>query len=70
MEVNIYQTKNKYSIIYADPPWSYNSRMALGRGASRSSAEDYYSTMSLEEICAMQGVINNIASKDCVLFYG
>lgn len=69
MEVNIYQTtKNKYSIIYADPPWSYNSRMALGRGASRSSAEDYYSTMTLEQICAMQGVINDIAAKDCILF--
>ncbi len=24
MKVDIFNTTNKYSIIYADPPWSYN----------------------------------------------
>lgn len=56
----------KYEIIYADPPWSYNSRMALGRGAKRSSAEDYYSTMSLEEIKALP--VGKISADDSVLF--
>lgn len=55
----------KYEIIYADPPWSYNSRMALGRGAKRSSAEDYYSTMSLEEIKALP--VDKISADDSVL---
>ena len=68
MEVNIFNTKNKYNVIYADPPWSYDSKMAPGRGASRSSSCDYYSTMSLEEICCMQGAVQNIADKDCILF--
>ena len=56
----------KYQIIYADPPWSYNSRMALGKGAKRSSAEDYYDLMSLEDICKLP--IKKIADDDCVLF--
>lgn len=47
MRVDIFNTENKYQIIYADPPWSYNSRMQLGKGAKRSSAEDYYETMTL-----------------------
>ena len=56
----------KYQVIYADPPWSYNSRMALGRGAKRSSAEDYYPVMSLEEICNLP--IRNISDENCTLF--
>lgn len=58
--------KNKYQIIYADPPWSYNSRMALGKGAKRSSAEDYYDVMTLGDICNLP--VNDIADTDCVLF--
>lgn len=38
----------KYKIIYADPPWSYNSTSA--KGTSRGVAERYYNTMSLKEI--------------------
>lgn len=26
MFVDIYNTNKKYNIIYADPPWKYNSR--------------------------------------------
>lgn len=68
MRVDIFNTENKYQIIYADPPWSYNSRMQLGKGAKRSSAEDYYETMTLEEICGLQGGIYRIAKDDCILF--
>lgn len=58
--------KKKYQIIYADPPWSYNSRMALGKGAKRSSSEDYYSTMTIEDICNLD--VKGISDKDCLLF--
>jgi N6-adenosine-specific RNA methylase IME4 len=56
----------KYNIIYADPAWNYNSRMALGKGAKKSSSEDYYSVMTIEDICNLP--INKIADKDCALF--
>ena len=51
MKVDIFSTDKKYNIIYADPPWSYDSRMAEGKGAKRSSSEDYYSVMGIDEIC-------------------
>ena len=50
----------KYGIIYADPPWRYN--MSRGSGV----AENHYTTMSLEEICALP--IADMADKDSVLF--
>ena len=58
--------QKQYKIIYADPPWSYNSRMALGKGAKRSSAEDYYPVMSLDDICNLD--VNKLAASDCALF--
>ena len=68
MKIDIFNTDKKYNIIYADPPWEYKSRMALGHGAKKSSAEDYYETMSIEELCGLQGVIHDISADDCVLF--
>ena len=68
MKVDIFNTDKKYQVIYADPPWQYNSRMALGKGANKSSAEDYYNTMSVEEISGLQGGIYDISAKDCILF--
>ena len=59
-------TNKKYQIIYADPPWSYNSRMALGKGAKRYSAEDYYKTMTVEDICSLP--VQDICEKGCILF--
>ena len=34
----------KYSIIYADPPWSYHNR------GTRADASKHYGTMTVEEI--------------------
>lgn len=53
----------KYNIIYADPPWSYRvwSKKGVGR-----TAENHYSTMSTEEICALS--VGELADKDCALF--
>ena len=73
MKVDIYNTKNKYSIIYADPPWQYKQKQInfqhYGEGKKYiNSVEEHYSTMSKKELCGMKEVIQNIANKDCLLF--
>ena len=42
----------KYNIIYADPPWKYNSR-ANHKTKFRGGAEGHYKLMSMEEIKAL-----------------
>lgn len=49
----------KYSVIYADPPWTYQRG---GRGAAR----HHYDTMSTEAICNMP--VRDICTDDAVLF--
>ena len=53
----------KYQIIYADPPWKYKVYSKKGEGRS---AENHYSTMSMEDISNIP--INELADKNCVLF--
>lgn len=67
MKVDIYNTNNKYKIIYADPPWQYRvwSKKGLGR-----SAESHYKTMNIQDIINMKDTIKNISDKDSILFYG
>ena len=50
----------KYSIIYADPPWSYQDKNCNG------ACLKHYKTMSLDEICQLP--INKISDTNCVLF--
>jgi ParB family chromosome partitioning protein len=52
----------KYRIIYADPPWQYNNSGLDGYGH----AENYYQTMSIEEICNMP--IKELLEDNAVLF--
>lgn len=52
---------NKYNIIYADPPWSYDDK-----GLNRGGAERHYKTMDVEEIKKLQ--INGISQDDSILF--
>ena len=62
-KVDIFDTKEKYRVIYADPPWSYNDKQdtpQLG-GAAK-----HYATMSVAEICKLP--INDISEKNSVLF--
>lgn len=41
----------KYSVIYADPPWSYRQ---CGTGPkSRGNAAQHYHTMTTDDICAL-----------------
>ena len=54
----------KYKIIYADPPWSYNSTSK--NGTSRGVAEKYYNTMTLEDIKKLP--IKDIADENSLLF--
>lgn len=57
--VDICDTKRKYNIIYADPPWRYwesgNKNQSL-----------HYTTMTVDEICDLP--VKDIADDDCVLF--
>ncbi len=52
----------KYDIIYADPPWHYQT---WSEGSKRN-VTSKYKTMSMQDIWDLP--INNIASDDCVLF--
>ena len=54
----------KYQIIYADPPWSYNSTSK--NGTSRGVAEKYYNTMTLRDIKELP--IKDIADDNSLLF--
>ena len=50
----------KYSVIYADPPWSYQDKGCNGN------CEAHYSTMSIKDICALP--VKDISDENCVLF--
>ena len=53
----------KYSVIYADPPWSFD--VWSGAGKDRA-AENHYPTMSQKEIEALP--VARLATDDCALF--
>lgn len=65
MKVDIYNTNNKYQIIYADPPWQYG-----GSGGSKwSPASCYYKTMSFDELTIFGNQVKKITDeKNCLLF--
>ena len=54
----------KYSIIYMDPPWSYNEKVHL-KGNVHSSAEHHYPTMGIKDLKRMN--IGAIAARDCII---
>lgn len=55
--------KEKYTIIYADPPWTFNTWSGKGKGKS---AEKHYSCMSKKEIQDLP--VGYISADDSVLF--
>lgn len=62
-KVDIYNTTEKFRVIYSDPAWSYNDKQdtpQLG-GAAK-----HYNTMSVNEICSLP--VKEISEKDSVLF--
>ena len=46
--VNILDTDKKYSIIYADPPWTFKTYS--NKGKEKKSAENHYPCMKKEDI--------------------
>ena len=57
----------KYNIIYADPPWGFSSSIYQDGGRTFDKRlEDYYQTMSLNDIKDLP--IKHITDKDCILF--
>lgn len=57
----------KYQIIYADPPWKYETWTELKTEKLRRKCGSLcYSPMSLEQICALP--VKEIADKTCILF--
>ena len=52
---------NRYSLIYADPPWRYEYAETKSR-----EIENQYPTMDLDEICRLP--VSEFAADDCVLF--
>ena len=52
MDTKIFNTDTKYSIIYADPPWKYNSR-ANHKTRFRGGAEGHYPLMAMDAIKAL-----------------
>jgi N6-adenosine-specific RNA methylase IME4/ParB-like chromosome segregation protein Spo0J len=59
-----FPSDRRYAVLYADPPWHfevYNEESGVERAAG-----NHYSTMSLDEICALP--VLSLASPDAVLF--
>jgi N6-adenosine-specific RNA methylase IME4 len=59
---------NKYEIIYADPPWSYNEKTDCGGkiGEYNSHVSDNYNIMSFNDIYNLP--IKDISDDNCLLF--
>lgn len=67
MKVDIFNTNRKYSIIYADPPWSYKNSPSK-KGTSRGFAKNYYDLMSVEELKQID--ISSISEEMQYYLYG
>jgi len=52
----------KYQVIYADPPWAYDSEQ------STKEVSKHYRTMELEDIIKKSEDVKKIADKNCVLY--
>lgn len=64
MRTNIFETKNKYNVIYADPPWEYK-QSGLTKNA-RGIAKKHYATMPTSEIAKLP--IPKISKENALCF--
>lgn len=64
LKVDIFDTTNKYNILYADPAWTFKTYSAKGK--EKKSAELHYPCMAKEDIQALP--IPKICANDCILF--
>jgi len=58
------EIKGKFRVVYADPPWQYADAGVITGQYGR--AEKHYSTMSIDELCALD--IKNSLADNAVLF--
>ncbi len=58
--------EGKYRVLYADPPWQYNSGDQHTRTSQDTVLGSHYPSMSLEDICALP--IRDLAHDNAVLF--
>ena len=65
---DIYTTKKKYDIIYADPPWSYYNDMSVNPNCTtvKGMRRPPYPVLSTNDICKIP--VANIAKDNCILF--
>jgi N6-adenosine-specific RNA methylase IME4 len=56
----------KYSILYADPPWDYNGKVQHTDEKEVVSAKDHYPCMKLEDLKKME--VQKVCEPDCLLF--
>ena len=54
--------RGAYGVIYADPPWPFETRSAKGKGRS---PEKHYPTMSLRQLAALP--VRQLAARNCAL---
>jgi N6-adenosine-specific RNA methylase IME4 len=57
---------DKFNVIYADPPWSYNDKQSGTISESYGAAEKHYPSMSMAELSALD--IPSLTADDGVLF--
>lgn len=68
MKVDIFNTNNKYSLIYADPPWRQSKGGKKNVRANSSGEPLDYNTLSLTEIKEILAKAISLTEKDSILF--
>ena len=68
MIIDIYNTKDKYDVIYADPPWSYYNDMSVSPDCTtvKGMRRPPYPVLSTKDICKIP--VNKISNDNCILF--
>lgn len=67
MKVDIFNTSNKYKIIYADPPWNFSSKeLQKYNGERFRPLEEVYQTEKTNDMKLWN--VKRIADKDCAMF--
>ena len=64
MVIDLLNTDKKYSVIYADPPWTFKAYSP--KGVTSRSAAAHYDVMEKRDIQRLP--VQRIADEDCVLF--
>jgi N6-adenosine-specific RNA methylase IME4 len=61
--IDIFNTTNKYNVIYADPPWEFKTYSDAGKDRS---AENHYNVMTLDDLKKLP--IKKISNNPAALF--